>query len=120
MVSAKKDCIGKVMSQRSSLVGPGRLELVGLKPLSELKQFSGGAFLFNKGDSQILANEQGHITSHCYSPALDGLIAIAFLKDGRSRMGEHIVMKDTARNIEAICEVCTLVHLDPQGEKLRG
>ena len=47
-------------------------------------------------------------------------IAMAMLKDGRSRIGEHILVKDHARNIEAVCEVCSLVHLDPEGEKLRG
>ncbi|HQV02237.1 MULTISPECIES: sarcosine oxidase subunit alpha family protein [unclassified Novosphingobium] len=120
MVSAKKDCIGKVLSQRSALVGPGKMELIGLKPVSPLKQFSGGAFLFSQGARQVLGNEEGHVTSHCYSPSLDHVIAMAFLRDGRSRLGEHIIMKDNARGIEAVCEVCPMVHVDPDGERLRG
>ena len=120
MVSAKKDCIGKVMSQRSALTRKGQEELVGLKTLTDIQQLSGGAFLFNQGDPQTLEHEQGHVTSHCYSPTLGHLIAMAMLKDGRSRIGEHILVKDHARNIEAVCEVCSLVHLDPDGEKLRG
>ena len=120
MVSAKKDCIGKVLSQRSALVGPRKMELIGLKPVSPLKQFSGGAFLFSQGARQVLGNEEGHVTSHCHSPSLDHVIAMAFLRDGRSRLGEHIIMKDNARGIEAVCEVCAMVHVDPDGERLHG
>jgi glycine cleavage system aminomethyltransferase T len=51
---------------------------------------------------------------------LGHLIALALIKNGRARMGEHIVIKDHTRNIEAVCEICPLVHLDPEGEKLRA
>jgi glycine cleavage system aminomethyltransferase T len=60
------------------------------------------------------------VTSHCHSPTLGHLIAMAMLKDGRTRIGEQVVIRDHTRNIEAVCEVCTTVHLDPEGAKLRG
>jgi methylglutamate dehydrogenase subunit C len=120
MVSAKKDCIGKVMSQRPAMLAEDREQLVALKPITDIKQLSAGAYLFNKGDEMNLANNQGYLTSHGYSPTLGHLIALAFLKNGRARLGEQIVIRDHLRDIEAVCEVCPLVHLDLEGEKLRG
>ena len=120
MVSAKKDCIGKAMSQRPALISDEREQLVALKPVSDLMQFSAGAYVFNKGAAQTLPNNQGHVTSHGYSPTLGHVIALALVKNGRARMGEHIVIKDHTRNIEAVCEICLPVHLDPEGEKLRA
>ena len=120
MVSSKKDCIGKTLSQRPAMIGAGREQLVGLIPVSPLTQFSAGAYIFNKGAAPTLENNQGHVTSHCHSPTLGHLIAMAMLKDGRSRIGEQVVIRDHTRNIEAVCEVCTTVHLDPEGAKLRG
>ncbi|MCB1367183.1 MAG: sarcosine oxidase subunit alpha family protein [Rhodobacteraceae bacterium] len=120
MVSAKKDCVGKVMSQRPGLSGPEREQLVALKPVGAVKQFGGGAHLFNEGEPQVRENDQGYITSHCFSPTLGHPIALAFVKNGHARIGEHIRMKDYMRDIETICKICPPVHLDPEGGKLRG
>lgn len=120
MVSAKKDCVGKVMSQRPGLSGPEREQLVGLKPVGPVKQFLGGAHLFTEGDDPVRLNDQGYITSHCYSPTLGHTIAFGLLKNGRARIGETIRMVDLLRNVETRCEVCSPVFLDPKGGKLRG
>ena len=120
MVSSKKDCIGKVMSERPALIADDREQLVALKPVSDIKQLSAGAYLFNMGEEKNLQNNQGYLTSHGFSPTLGHLMALAFLKNGRARMGEQIVIRDHVRDIEAVCEVCPLVPLDPEGKKLRG
>jgi len=120
MVAAKKDSIGKVSSQRPGLSGAAREQLVGLKPVGAVKQFKGGAHLFNTTDDPVRTNDQGYITSHCYSPTLGHTIAYGFVKNGRARMGEVIKMVDLLRNIETTCKICSPVFLDPEGEKLRG
>jgi len=120
MVSAKKDSVGKVSSQRPGLSGPSREQMVGLKPVGAAEQFLGGAHLFNKDDDPVRTNDQGHITSHCYSPTLGHSIALGFVKNGRARMGEVIKMVDLLRNVQTPCEICSPVFLDPKGEKLRG
>ncbi len=120
MVAAKKDSVGKVSSQRPGLSGESREQLVGLKPVGAAKQFKGGAHLFKMGDDPVRSNDQGYITSHCFSPTLGHTIAYGFVKNGRARMGEVIKMVDLLRNIETACEICSPVFLDPEGEKLRG
>ena len=107
-------------SQRPGLHGAEREQLVALKPVGAVKQLLGGAHLFNLGDETVRTNDQGYITSHCFSPHLGYPIAQAFVKNGRARIGEQIRMVDHLRQIETLCEICPLVHLDPEGEKLRG
>ena len=120
MVSAKKDCVGKVSSQRPGLSGPEREQLVGLKPVGTVKQFLGGAHLFNVDDDAVRMNDQGYITSHCFSPTLGHTIALGFVKNGRARMGEVIKMVDLLRNVETKCEICNPVFWDEKGGALRG
>ena len=48
MVSQKKDCIGKTMSERPGLEQPGRERLVGLKPIGESRQLLAGAHLVRR------------------------------------------------------------------------
>ena len=47
MVSARKDCIGKAAAQRPGLTGEEREQLVGLKPIGEVKELLAGAHLFD-------------------------------------------------------------------------
>jgi methylglutamate dehydrogenase subunit C len=68
MVSAKKDCVGKVMAARPGLVGDDREQLVGLRPAGEVRQITAGAHLFRAGDPATRENDQGYVTSVGYSP----------------------------------------------------
>lgn len=120
MVSAKKDSVGRVSSRRPGLSGPAREQLVGLKPVGAVKQILGGAHLFNEGAAISRENDQGYITSHCFSPHLGHPIAQAFVLNGHARTGERIRMVDQLRNVKTLCEICPPVFLDPEGEKLRG
>jgi sarcosine oxidase subunit alpha len=120
MVSGKKDCVGKVMSQREGLVCAERLKLVGLKPVGASKQLLGGAHLFNPGDEPTRQNSQGHISSQCFSPHLGYPIAQAMVLRGRARLGETVRMVDHLREVETLCEICSPVFIDPTGGRLRG
>ncbi len=117
MISAKKDCIGKEAAQRPGLWGPEREQLVGLKAAGPI---SAGAHLFRPGFAVERENDQGYVTSVCWSPTLGAWLGQAFLLDGRARHGETIRLVDHLRDIDMTCEVCDPVFFDPEGGRMRA
>ncbi len=120
MVSDKKDCIGKAMAARPGLIGGGRDQLIGLRPVVALEKIIPGAHLFEPDAAPIRQNDQGYVTSMCYSPTVEGVIAQAFLRDGRNRIGEIVKMVEHLSGSTTLCLVCTTVFFDPEGGRLRG
>ena len=117
MVSAKKDCIGKVAATRPGLWGPEREQLVGLKAEGPI---SAGAHLFVPGAEVHRETDQGYVTSVGFSPTVGAWLGLGFLKDGRARHGERVRLVDHLRGLDVLCEVCNPVFHDPEGEKLRA
>ena len=123
MVSAKKDCIGKAAAQRPGMregAEAGREELVGLRPVQPKHQIAAGAFLFTPGRDAVRENAEGYVTSACWSPTLDTNLGLAFLKNGRARVGEMVRMVDHLRAIDILCEVSDPVFFDKEGGRARG
>ncbi len=120
MVSGKKDCVGRVMSERPGLSGPEREQLVGLRPVEPDGQLTAGAHLFEEGAEAVRANDQGYVTSVCHSPTVGHALGLGFLRDGRARMGERVRMVDHLRRVETLCEVTDPVVVDPEGGRMRG
>ena len=120
MVSTKKDCIGKATSQRPGLMGPEREQLVGLKPIAPEKGFGAGAHLFDPGADPVRVNDQGYVTSVCWSPTLSTHLGLAFLKNGRARHGQSVRLVDHLRGTDLLCEVTAPVFFDPEGGRARG
>lgn len=120
MVSAKKDCIGKTMSERPGLYGDDREQLVGLKPVGAVKQLTAGAHLFEVDAEPVRENEQGYTTSVGFSPTFESFLGLAFLRNGRARRGEQVMMVDHLRGVTTRCEVCDPVFFDPEGGRMRG
>ena len=120
MVSKKKDCIGKAASERPGLSGAQREQLVGLRPVQPAKGFGAGSHLFNKDAKAVSANDQGYVTSVCWSPTLKTHLGLAFLKDGRARHGETVRLVDHLRGTDILCEVVNPVFFDPEGGRARG
>jgi len=119
MVSAKKDCIGKTMSQRPGLLDEDREQLVGLKPTGAVKQLTAGAHLFGQEDEAVRVNDQGYVTSVAFSPTFGHMIGLGFLKNGPSRHGETIRMVDHLRGVETMCQVVNPVFFDTSGGRVR-
>ncbi len=120
MMAKGKDFIGKGASQRPGLSGPHRDQLVGLRPLRGEQAVTAGAHLFPQGAPATVENDQGYVTSACHSPLLQSHIGLAFLRNGRARMGEVVRMVDRMRGIETACEVVDPVFFDPEGGRARG
>ena len=118
MVSAKKDCIGKAAAARPGLHGPEREQLVGL---NASHADDGGRASVRTRRQGASRNDQGYVTSVCYSPTLDAHLALAFVKNGRARHGQ------TGSGWSIICarpdvtaEITDPVFHDKEGAKLRA
>lgn len=120
MVAVGKDCIGKAASGRVGLNGPARAQLVGLKPVGAAKLMTAGAHLFAKDAEVTRENDQGEVTSACFSPTLKVSLALGLLQNGRARHGEVIRLVDHLRGVNTLCEVCDPVFFDPKGGLVRG
>ncbi len=119
MVSGKKDCIGRQQSQRPGL-NEDREELVGLRPRASQAEITAGAHLFRESAAAVSDNDEGYVTSVCWSPTLGTYLGLGFLRDGRARHGETVRLVDHLRRVEVACEVCDPVFLDPDGGRMRG
>jgi len=119
MVSADKDCIGKVLAGRPALVDPVRPILVGVKPVDATQTLTAGSHFITVGADAVTANDQGYLTSVAFSPVLNQDIGIGFLANGRERFGELIRAVDLLRGRDVECVVSSPVFFDPEGERMR-
>ena len=118
LVSKKKDCIGKVLSQRSGL--DNGVQMMGFMPVNPQDKLTNGAHFMNIGAEYNPENDQGHMSSVAWSPSLKSYIGLGFLKDGKTRMGETLKAVDFMRDNHVEVKVVSPHFLDPEGERLRG
>lgn len=115
MVSAAKpDFIGRVMLGREGLNHADRMHLVGLRPVKPGQPVLAGAHLLKPDGAPVMAEDQGHVTSGCWSPALGSHIALAMLKGGRARHGERLIAHDPLRGRDSEVVVCAPVFWPPE------
>ncbi|RUX26058.1 sarcosine oxidase subunit alpha family protein [Mesorhizobium sp. M2A.F.Ca.ET.042.01.1.1] len=120
MVSATKaDFIGKRMLQREGLNDPNRHQLVGVVPLDPAISFRSGSHILEKGAAATLENDQGYISSSCYSPHVGSTIGLALVKRGASRHGEEVQVWNGIRNEYTTARLCNPTFVDPASEKLK-
>ncbi|MBA3519223.1 MAG: sarcosine oxidase subunit alpha family protein [Rhizobiales bacterium] len=119
MFSMKKDFVGKPLALRPALTDPGRKQLVGLKPLDG-KAVLNGAHLVAGADPKQPGRSQGHVTSMCYSPAVDGYIALALVERGRARHGETLHAADPLRGGHGAIEIVDPCFFDRDGSRMHG
>ena len=119
MISQTKDSIGRVLAGRPNLMREDDYRLVGLKPVNARETILAGAHLMTVGDVANAANDQGWVTSAAYSPHVGSSIALAFLKQGESRLGEVIRIVSPLDNLDIEGGVISPHFVDPEGERLR-
>ena len=119
-VSQKKDCIGKTLSQRPELNTAEAIRLVGFKPINSSDTLLAGSSFISKGDTAVLENDQGWMSSVAYSPTLGHSIGLGFIKRGHERIGEIIRVVNPARGVELEAEIVSPHFYDPEGGRQRG
>ena len=118
MVSTRKDSIGAVLSRREGLVADRRV-LVGFQPVNAADPVMAGAHLFAEGAAQDTANDQGWITSACYSPHVGSAIGLGYLVNGDSRKGEVVVAANPLQGQSVRVRVVSAHFVDPEGGRVR-
>ncbi|RWB59563.1 sarcosine oxidase subunit alpha [Mesorhizobium sp.] len=120
MMSTKKDFVGRVMAGREALVAPNRQIVVGLKPTDKARRLRSGAHIIPKGETPGPDNDQGYVTSVCFSPVLDQWIGLGLVERGRQRIGEIVRAHDPLRGEDYDVELRNSVFYDPDGGRQRG
>jgi len=62
----------------------------------------------------------GHVTAMCYSPTLGKYIALALVKDGKSRRGTRAFVSDPLRKRFGPVEIVSHHFYDPEGSRMHG
>lgn len=120
MVSKKKDSIGSTLSERQGLNQEDALNMMGFQPVNPEETFSAGSHLVKQGETANMHNDEGYLTSVCYSPNLGHTIGLGYLKDGANRKGEIIRAVNPLMGVETQVEVVSAHFIDPEGERLRA
>jgi sarcosine oxidase, subunit alpha len=110
----KGDFIGKRSLARPDNQRADRLQLVGLTD-ADPRLLVAGAHLRLPGTQ---AGSDGWVTSAGHSPAIGKPIALALLRGGRTRLGEHVTLHDLDAKGEAT--VVSPAFLDPEGKRLHA
>ena len=118
-VSKKKDCIGKVLSQREGLTADDALRLTGFVAVNPKEKITNGAHFINEGDPRTAEHDQGYMSSVAWSPELDRYVGLGFLKNGNARMGDELWAIDFVRKNHIKVRVVSAHFIDPDGERLR-
>jgi len=118
--TAKPDFVGKRMLERYGLKAADRPQLVGLVPVDRKAEIKAGAHILDIGTSPSTPVDQGWVSSACFSPVLGHMIALAFVKGGRGRMGEKVVVWDKLRGLETEAVIGPTAFVDPENKKLHG
>lgn len=118
-VSKKKDCIGKVLSQREGLTQKDGLNLMGFVAVDPKDQITNGAHFIDKDAPRDAAHDQGFMSSVAWSPELGHYIGLGFLKNGNARKGDEVWAVDFVRDNHINVRVVSPHFVDPEGERLR-
>lgn len=120
LLSSSKDYVGRALAEREVLRDPARPCLIGLRAVNQAECFTAGSHLIAARSAMTAANDEGHVSSVCCSPALDAWIGLGFLMNGQNRIGERLIAASPVRNRFVEVEICRPCFVDPEGQRLRG
>ncbi len=121
MVSTRKDFIGRALLERPSLARDTRAQLVGLYPTDKKTPIPVAAHLTNtKSSGPGVPELLGYLTASIHSPTMNIPIALAFLENGRARIGDEVwALSPVAGEIVQV-RTCPPCFFDQKGERPRG
>ena len=120
LVSRTKDFIGRRSLTRSALVDSARRQLVGLVAADGRSAIPRGAQLVSDPTAPAPVDIHGHVTSCCWSPALEKSIALALLSGGRARHGEVLWASAPLSGESVQVVVGSPAFFDPEGKRVRS
>jgi sarcosine oxidase subunit alpha len=120
MVSKAKDSIGSELSKRPGLNADDALSQVGIKPVNPNDKVTAGGHLMHTNGPVDAAHDQGYVTSAAYSPSLESMIGLAFLKNGTTRLGEKMRLVSPVTELTVEVEIVSHHFVDPEGERVRA
>ena len=122
VVSKVKDFIGKRSYQRADAVREDRKHMVTVLPVDGSLRLPEGTQLVEKG---IVVNPaygpvpmQGFVTSSYHSAALGRSFGLAMIKNGRNRIGEHMMAAVGSQLVDVV--VGETVLFDAEGTRRDG
>ncbi len=119
MENKLKHHIGKALAAREGLMDPSRPAVVGLVPVDGETRLKAGAQLVETPDAPPPVAMLGHVTSTAYSFELGHPIALALLRDGKSREGDELYAAFPLENQAVKVRVVSPHFVDPDGERMR-
>jgi sarcosine oxidase subunit alpha len=120
MVSKAKDSIGSKLSEREGLNEDGGLRAVGVRPVDPSDKITAGGHLMDATGPVDAKRDQGYVTSACFSPVLDCMIGLAFVKNGAERHGEKMRLVSPVTNSDVPVEIVSAHFVDPEGGRQRA
>ena len=120
LASRKKDYVGRAALERSALLDPDRLRLVGLVPEDGRSPICAGAQVVEDPAAPAPAPSLGHVTSADLSPMLDKPIALALVSGGPERKGQRLHAAYPLKGESVAVIVTDPVFFDPEGRRLHG
>ena len=117
-IIAKKesDFAGRRSTMRPDAVRRGRPQLVGLATVDSKAALPIGAHIVSTEDADGVS--EGYVTSSAWSPNLERAVALGLVRDGTTRMGETVIVRDLGNYREA--RIVQPGGFDPQGERFRA
>jgi sarcosine oxidase subunit alpha len=120
MARMEKDFIGRALMHREAFDAAERPRLVGVQPVEPDRPLKSGMHLVVESELCTPASSLGHVSSACYSPALEREIGLGFVQGGTARIGETLYATDPLAGNHLAVEIVSPHFHDPEGEKLRG
>ena len=120
MLSTRKDFIGAALAVRAAMTAVDRPILAGFKPLAPTDPIGAGARFLRPSADNRLRNDEGYMTSACWSPTLQSYLGLGVIVRGNQRIGEQVRAYDPIRKRDTLVEICAPCFVDPAGERLRG
>jgi methylglutamate dehydrogenase subunit C len=116
LLKSRGDFVGRMLSQRSGLRSPERLQLVGLRPTNRNQRLRNGAQLIVPG---LEATSLGYITSSTPSVELEGWVGLALLAGGRERIGRRLIAASPIHGERIEVEILSPHLIDPENARVR-
>ncbi len=121
MAKDEKDFIGRVLRKREAMVAETVPTLVGLESVVPDIPLRGGGQLVREAETWNMHDQLGYVSSAGYSTTHGRYVGLGFLRGGlKNWEGKTLYVADPLRGRHFEVRVVNPVHVDPEGDRVRG